>query len=275
MTSCHTRTWRPEEGKASPDLRCAERLDVRLRWAGREKRDHMTCSRVSRWAEQSCDREIREASSCGCLVFWDADTRRALCPYLPPPLHASAQRNSTKQSHSASVTRRLFYILTPWYTLPIWLDWLSKTPGIWLPITSQSMKWSVKWTDAITCQDGCVYRTAYGSCAFQAKGICGGKPRRRRWSPAWSSASALSLLQWMKNSSWNSRPFSPAVQGLGACLFVHRFHCLLRCGCLLAPQFGVVWLTLSKTKTAWTALRSANLCPSGIAPESCIKNNNT
>ena len=83
-----------------------------------------------------------------------AHTHTPYLSYLPHLPLAGVQNYNTMKSYSAfsNSSSSLTYSPTS-YSRPIWLGWLRKTPAIWLPITSQSIKWSVKLTDAITCQD--------------------------------------------------------------------------------------------------------------------------
>ena len=79
-------------------------------------------------------------------------------PYLPSPLLATVQNcNAMKSDSTFSNSSNSFTYSSTSYSCWIWLGWLCKTPAIWLPITSQSIKWSVKLTDAMTCQDCLLY----------------------------------------------------------------------------------------------------------------------
>lgn len=157
-------------------------------------------------------------------------------------------------------------------------DWIdcSRPWQIWPPITSESVKRSVKLTDAITCQDCFLYmrieenslycgqfwmhlsRSVQYSQSHHEKQWCcrcyligvfqqthGIFPLYWKcMNTVWKSPPHLSFMQLLKKPCWKVLPFSIVLQGVGVGVSVHRLHCLLHCGHLLAVCFGDVWLTI-------------------------------
>lgn len=84
-----------------------------------------------------------------------------VCTHTPPfprPPHpplTTVQKIKGPQHPKAQsvIPASLLHCRPTSYSRWIWLGWLPETPAIWLPITSQSIKWSVKLTDVMTCQD--------------------------------------------------------------------------------------------------------------------------
>lgn len=81
-------------------------------------------------------------------------------PYLPYPLLAAVQNYNTMKTFNGFGNSGNSTLYSTSYSWWLWLGWLCKTPAIWLPIKSQSIKWSVKLTDAMTCQDCSLYMSS-------------------------------------------------------------------------------------------------------------------
>lgn len=72
-----------------------------------------------------------------------------------------------------------------------------------------------------------------------------------------SSSQVSLLMQLLEKQCWKVFPFSIVLQGVG--VFVHRFHCLLRCGHLLAVRSGDVRPAIYSLRSN-TALMAERFC---------------
>lgn len=88
--------------------------------------------------------------------------------YLPLPPPAIVNNYITPTSSTAFITVHAPFHIRTHFLYPTHM--IGQTSAVWLTITSQSMKWSVKLTDAITCREqplqiGCfLFQFACSTC---------------------------------------------------------------------------------------------------------------
>lgn len=85
------------------------------------------------------------------LCFWHFPTHPTNCQTHRISAVASVNNYITLTSSTAFITVRAPFHMHTHFLYPIHM--IGQTSAVWLTITSQSMKWSVKLTDAITCRE--------------------------------------------------------------------------------------------------------------------------
>lgn len=169
------------------------------------------------------------------------------CLYLVHPLlYNTMKSDSTFSNSNNSLHTRPLHILGEYN----WAD-CAKTPAIWLPIKSQSIKPSVKLTDAMTCRDCSLYTRSeeYGPHQFlhsMDSAVCGSHPFKQEKALYMAKTTMKmkkrdNLKCFVPVSFYINTKYIFCFGSGGWSCFVDSFHLLL-CGHFLASLVMFGWL---------------------------------